>query len=321
VRSPTVKSLDFLNTLDQTILVEIELVKFLKAKYCFFFDYLLHSLKNECQELSQSSPTSLIIQPQSKGTFQLVFESDIVQTFQRSISYRINYFYRHHLIILAECKLPSLKLNKNHLVLTQLLGVQPELCYRANVTVINPFNTLVEFTWVPIYGEQGTAFSIRPASGIIEPYKDLECEVVWHGSSLAPAKGTFSLQVTGGDATTLTCEAKIGSSQIQFISRRANFGKIPINMKTVRTFYLTNTGTHNAYFQILDTRPIPGMIITPMFGLAPINAITPIRIEMSPTESLKFDAKVMIQVRGGRQLELRLSGESEEPVIEFDLVK
>lgn len=133
--------------------------------------------------------------------------------------------------MLAESKLPTLKLSSDHLLLSQLSGIQAELCYRSNITIINPYNTVAEFTWIPIYGEQGTAFSIRPASGsnffpvnnriqfknnnlilkigIIEPYKDLECEVVWHGSFLAPLKGTFSLQVTGGEATTLTCEAKV----------------------------------------------------------------------------------------------------------------
>lgn len=45
--------------------------------------------------------------------------------------------------------------------------------------------------------------------GQVEPFKDLECEVVWHGSFLAPLNGTFSLQVTGGESTTLTCEAKV----------------------------------------------------------------------------------------------------------------
>jgi hypothetical protein len=126
--------------------------------------------------------------------------------------------------------------------------------------VANPFNATAEFTWVPIYGEQGTAFSIRPASGLIEPFKDLDCEIVWHGSFLAPLKGTFSLQVTGGEAATLTCEAKLGSTQLQFINRRANFGKIPVNMTSTKTFYLTNTGTHNAFFQIMDVKPIRGKL-------------------------------------------------------------
>lgn len=100
-------------------------------------------------------------------------------------------------------------MSKPHAVLNQLLDVQPDICYRTNITVINPYNSTTEFTWMPIYGEQGTAFSIRPASGIIEPFKDIDCEIVWHGSYLAPLTGTFSLLVTGGESATLTCEAKV----------------------------------------------------------------------------------------------------------------
>lgn len=193
---------------------------------------------------------SQVIQPQSKAVFSLVFDSEIVQTFQRSISYRINNSYRHHIIVLAEAKLQSLVLSKNHVILNQLLDVQPEVCYRSNLTVKNPYNTITEFTWMPIYGEQGTAFSIRPATGIIEPFKDIDCEIVWHGSYLAPLTGTFSLLVTGGESNTLTCEAKLGTPQLQFISRRALFGKIPLNIVSSKTFYITNNGTHNAFFQV-----------------------------------------------------------------------
>ena len=167
VKTTSVKSLDFLNTLDQPIHVELE---------------------NDCNELRHTNPLGQIIPAQSKGSFPIVFESECVQTFQRSISYRVNYSYRHHIIILAESKLPSLKLSTSHVVLHQLGGVQPDLCYRTNISIINPFNSTAEFTWVPIYGEQGTAFSIRPASGIIEPFKDLECEIVWHGSFLGESE-------------------------------------------------------------------------------------------------------------------------------------
>jgi hypothetical protein len=151
-------------------------------------------LKNDCNELSQINPVGQLIPAHSKGTFPIVFESQTVQTFQRfnqkmkratysielnsnffqfltnffhrSISYRINQFYTHHIIVLAEVRPPSLKLNRNHVILNQLAGLLAESCYRSNVTIINPYNTAVEFTWIPIYGEQGTAFSIRPASGI-----------------------------------------------------------------------------------------------------------------------------------------------------------
>ncbi len=128
----------------------------------------------------------------------------------RSISYRINNFYHHHVIVLAETKLPTLELSTNHIVLNQLNGVTPDNCYRANLTLRNPYDASTEFNWMPIYGEQGTTFSIRPASGIIEPFKDLECELVWHASYLAPLRGTFSLLVKGGESVKLTCEAKVG---------------------------------------------------------------------------------------------------------------
>lgn len=62
------------------------------------------------------------------------------------------------------------------------------------------------------------------------------------------------------------------------------------------------------------------MQITPAYGLAPLNGLTPIKIEMNPSEVMKFDAKVMIQIRGGKMLELRLNGESEEPLIDIDRV-
>ena len=61
------------------------------------------------------------------------------------------------------------------------------------------------------------------------------------------------------------------------------------------------------------------MVISPAYGLAPLNTLTPIRVEMTPNEILKFDARVMIQVRGGRMLELRMSGESEEPLVDINV--
>ena len=121
------------------------------------------------------------------------------------------------MIVLAETKLPTLKLNVSHLVLTQLTGVLPELSYRSTITIQNPFNTTTEFTWMPIYGEQGTAFSIRPATGIVEPFKELDCEVVWHGSYLAPLTGSFSLLVQGGEPLKLTCEAKVSFFKQKFV--------------------------------------------------------------------------------------------------------
>ena len=39
------------------------------------------------------------------------------------------------------------------------------IVFRETVTLINKRNYAAEFTWSPIIGEQGTAFSVRPATG------------------------------------------------------------------------------------------------------------------------------------------------------------
>jgi hypothetical protein len=62
------------------------------------------------------------------------------------------------------------------------------------------------------------------------------------------------------------------------------------------------------------------MTITPSFGMAALNTLTPIKVEMTPTEILKFDARVLIQVRGGKLLELRMGGQSEDPIIDINIV-
>ncbi len=43
----------------------------------------------------------------------------------------------------------------------------------------------------------------------MEPFKELDCEIVWHGSYLAPLNGSFSLLVQGGEPLKLNCEAKV----------------------------------------------------------------------------------------------------------------
>lgn len=48
------------------------------------------------------------------------------------------------------------------------------------MTVHNRRNFPAEFTWSPVLSDRGTAFSIRPATGIVDAYKDLKCEVKYH---------------------------------------------------------------------------------------------------------------------------------------------
>ena len=77
------------------------------------------------------------------------------------------------------------------------------------ITLSNKLNYPAEFTWTPILGERGMAFSIRPATGQVDAFKDLDCEVVFHPSFLAPEEGDFALQIHGGNPLKLKCIAQV----------------------------------------------------------------------------------------------------------------
>ncbi len=72
---------------------------------------------------------------------------------------------------------------------------------------------------------------------------------------------------------------------------------------------------------MLDSEPIPGMIVSPRFGVVPVGGSAALKVEMQPYELIKFDARVLVQIRGGKLLELRLIGESEDPNVVISVVR
>ena len=70
--------------------------------------------------------------------------------------------------VLAEVVPVSLELSSEEIELLPSLGLPAEAGIRGVVSLKNPLNHPAEFTWSPILGERGTAFSIRPATGTAE---------------------------------------------------------------------------------------------------------------------------------------------------------
>lgn len=46
-------------------------------------------------------------------------------------------------------------------------------------------------------------------SGTVEPYSELDCEVVWHASFSSPQEGDFDLYCFDGNIQRLHCIAKV----------------------------------------------------------------------------------------------------------------
>ncbi|XP_076799523.1 cilia- and flagella-associated protein 47-like isoform X2 [Clavelina lepadiformis] len=298
LRSTNHKQLHIVNNLDHYILVQVTI---------------------DCKELRQTSPLSQVIPAQSKAQFTLVFESNTQGKFQRSISYSVNSQHESHVLVLARIIPVALELSCNDLELTPEAGVPAEAGYRSTVTLYNRRNYPAEFTWSPILTDRGTAFSIRPATGTVEAYKDLNCKVVFHPSYFAPLEGDFHMQVHNGNSMKLNCLAKLGATNVQFVERRILFGSVPLNMKTTRTALLHNSGNNHAMFYVINSNPFPGMTVSPVHGIVPVGGNAELKIVLSPTAVVKFDTWIQVNIRGWKTIDLRMGGTVEPPEVDIDI--
>ncbi|BFZ09423.1 hypothetical protein BsWGS_12463 [Bradybaena similaris] len=269
----------------------------------------------DCVELRQSSPLSQVVPPQCKAVIPIIFESNTKGTFQRSIVYTINGFYKHHIIVLAEVVPVALELSTGKICLRPSSGMPVEAGFRGVITLYNKLNYPAEFSWSPDLGEKGTAFSIRPASGVVDANTDLDCEVVWHASFMAPDEGSFTLFISGGESRKLCCSAEVGNTNMFFIDQRINFGAAPVNLTTAISSLLHNSGSNHGYFYVIDPNPLPNLIVSPVTGVVPVGGSTEIHVALTPDSIMKFDTKIMVAIKGGKTLELRVAGSVESPNI------
>ncbi|NXV93533.1 CFA47 protein, partial [Calonectris borealis] len=163
----------------------------------------------EIDELQQTSPLSQVVPPLTKTHIPVVFETNTLGMFKRSFTYTINNQHLGHVLVVAKAVSVELELSAKELILNPIPGYLVETEFRTTVRVYNPRNHPAEFTWKPIITDRGTAFSIQPAKGFVEAYRDLECEVVWHPRFNSPEAGEFNLCVRKGNKIRLKCFAKV----------------------------------------------------------------------------------------------------------------
>ncbi|KAJ8400757.1 hypothetical protein AAFF_G00391110 [Aldrovandia affinis] len=248
-----------------------------------------------CPELQRSSPLSHVLAPLSRTELRLVFESDILGPFSRSVSYTLNGRHSGRVLVQARVVSVALELSADELVLSPVHSLLSQSGYRRSVTLFNRRNHPAQFTWTPIVTESGIAFSIRPATGTVEAHQELDCEVVWHPSYYSPHQGSFELAVHEGNTAELKCVAEVESPCIQLAEKHLLFGTVPLNVTSVRTAVLRNTGHNHAYFQVFDAQPLPGMVVTPTEGVVPVGGRADIQLRFTPGAVVKFDTRVEVR--------------------------
>ncbi|XP_068124444.1 cilia- and flagella-associated protein 47 [Hyperolius riggenbachi] len=298
VRSTSVKEMNIINSLPTYIWVQVEI---------------------DCDELQQTSPLSHVVPPMSKTDIPVVFDTSSLGKFKKSISYTVNSKQVGHILVTAKAVPVALELSSDELILKPNSDFLAETGFRSSIRLYNRRNHHAEFNWKPIIAEQGIAFSIRPAKGVVDAYEDLECEVVWHPGFSSPEMGEFNLCVQQRNSAKLRCIAEIGATSVQFTEQRVLFHHAPLGLTTIKTAIIQNTGINHAYFQVVDVNPLPGMTITPSQGVVPVGGHATLNIFFTPKAIMKFDTRVEVSVRNTKTLELRIGGSVLPPEVDISV--
>ncbi|RDD38935.1 Cilia- and flagella-associated protein 47 [Trichoplax sp. H2] len=263
-------------------------------------NHILFSLEfDNCPEMLQSFPASQVIPPKSVAQFECIFEANQLGSYHRNITYYINRKHMKHLVLFANVVSVDLQLSTNKVVLKPKFGQPAHAGIRELVYVTNPRNYPAQFKWTLNNSGGGEpTYYISPATGYVEAFSTLACEVICH--------------------PTYRSSTEFGQAQCAFVERRLLFGSVPLHLTTTKIVLLQNTGQHHAHFEVVDSNPFQGMTITPISGLVAVGGYTEIKVDFTPTVVQKFDTSIHVKIRGWKTISLRVGGRVEEPRVDID---
>ncbi|CAL9698638.1 unnamed protein product [Knipowitschia caucasica] len=271
-----------------------------------------------CPELQGSSPVSYVLPPHSQAALTLTFQSTQLGEFYQTVPYTVNQNHPGQVLVQAQVVPVALTLSTDELVVHPSSTLLARSGFRSWVTLRNLRNHPAEFSWKPIISDRGICFSIRPATGVVDPYKELDCEVVWHASFSSSVEGDFDLIVTEGEKRRLHCEAKVGCTTVHLAQKtRVTFDSVPLNVTSVRTAVLLNTGANHAFFQVQNVCPLRGMVVSPAEGMVVRGGQAILSIHFNPESVIKFDTRFEVTLKGMESIEVRVGGSVEPPNVEI----
>uniref|UniRef100_A0A7N4PXI9 Cilia and flagella associated protein 47 n=1 Tax=Sarcophilus harrisii TaxID=9305 RepID=A0A7N4PXI9_SARHA len=191
--------------------------------------HVLVRLEIDHKELKNTYPLSFVIPPSSNTNILIAFEKTTLGTFCKSFSFTINNIPSGNILVKAVVMPVALELSTKELVVKPTQGFLIKTAYRGTIRLYNRRNCEAKFKWLPLIQNNGIAFSIRPAKGIVKGYSALDCEVTWQPSYSSPDRGQFDLQVYNGNTVRLDCTVKICDQELlPFIKVTPSHGIIPV---------------------------------------------------------------------------------------------
>ncbi|XP_040859058.1 cilia- and flagella-associated protein 47 [Ochotona curzoniae] len=278
--------------------------------------YILIHLDVNLDELQKTKQFSFVIPPTSSVNISMIFESSTTGKFWKSFTFLVNRIPSGHILVMAVVQPVQLELSSNEIVLKSQ-GFLVQACFRETLELFNRQNYSAKFKWLPVNSKSGMSFSIRPASGTVEAYCSLMCEVLWQPSYSSSDKGEFHLHVSEGNTSILKCVARVGPTKVTFLEPRILFNNCPQGLTTWRKAILHNVGPNHGYYKVCEESLLPIVDIVPSEGIIPFGGITILNISCKPVTAERFDTRAKVAIRHANVIDLRIGGSVEIPDVEI----
>eukprot|EP01135_Chromosphaera_perkinsii_P012039 Nk52_evm2s2578 gene=Nk52_evmTU2s2578 len=267
------------------------------------------NMASETPEIKEISPKSQVIPPRSVAEYTLTFKSTIQQKFNNTVTYTINGRHIYHMIVNAEVIPVDLKVSERELH----FHFAPENSESSMVRVVklgNPNNCIANYSWEAL--TPSNVFSIRPLSGSISPFGEIDCIVTFEPSYKAINDSVFILKVDGGQEKSLRCSGDVGPAKCILLEKSVDLGETSVGTMSRDTIQIKNVAHNEAFFEV-DDITVDGLVVKPMVGRIRGGQTFGLILEHTAKTAQPFEGSVCINICNGKPLEVSVVGRSHLP--------
>lgn len=291
VGSSSAKNFFVTNDLKQSVMVK-----------CFELDGELQQSKHLCQIIPQGCTAG----------FDIYFSSRQIGKVRKVFIWKINNIHVFKVTVLAEVVPIVLEMTPTELIMEFPIDSLEETL-NSDIILRNPGNAPADFLW----GSAG-AFQCSPDSGTISPNSNNRITITWSPLLGKRNQEELGLHITGGIDQTLKVKGITLETKAEFIEKRISLGLLAVGTEKIATATIKNIGINPLVFFLNPFNDKYGIIANPSEGYIQPGDMMIITLNITPKSAISYDnVNVSAKLRGGKQINVKLSGSSEVPSLVF----
>eukprot|EP00736_Rhodelphis_marinus_P012698 Rmarinus@m.1878 len=281
--------------------------------------FIIVTLNTDSPELALTAPLSQTIPPGTTAGFDITFFTKTpVKNFSKSLTFTVNGVHQYKFLVTGEAVPAQLKLDRQK-ILFRFADDSLDSSVTEKLVLSNPGNHPAKFKWET---PENTLFACHPNRGIVDPGRDMVCEIVFLPSSPVNREETLVLCVEDGADVPLTCLGQVKEAKCALNVKSIDFGIVAVGSSKTRSVVLRNVGGCDAVFS-LPAADTDFLKVSPQKALIPVGGSQELSVTLDVGRAMVYESQVNVAIRCGKPLKFNVRGEGSVPEItiqqdEFD---